>query len=118
MPVIGSWTGGDADLLRQSLRMTNESFAEYLGVAVRTVAYWRKQPEITPMPAIQETLDAALERAPDRAKAQFALLAERGNRTGQHGFFRRYQIHAPSFLARHLRRLLREFPVSDCRPMT
>ena len=82
MPVIGSWTGGDADLLRQSLRMTNESFAEYLGVAVRTVAYWRKQPAITPMPAIQETLDAALERAPDRAKAQFALLAERGNRTG------------------------------------
>src|SRR5258706_527408 len=40
--VIASWTGGDADLLRQSLRMTNESFAEYLGVAVRTVACWRK----------------------------------------------------------------------------
>ena len=75
-----TWTGGDADLLRQSLRMTNESFAEYLGVAVRTVAYWRKQPEIIPKPAIQETLDAALERAPDRAKAQFALLAERGKR--------------------------------------
>jgi hypothetical protein len=31
-------------------------------------------PEIVPQPAIQETLDAALERAPDRAKAQFALL--------------------------------------------
>jgi 8-oxo-dGTP diphosphatase len=56
--------------------MTNESFAEYLGVAVRTVAYWRKRPETVPKPAIQETLDAALERAPDRAKAQFALLAE------------------------------------------
>jgi hypothetical protein len=74
------WTGGDADLLRQSLRMTNESFAEYLGVAVRTVACWRKQPEIIPRPAIQETLDAALERAPDRARAQFALLAEHGER--------------------------------------
>jgi len=46
--VIELWTGGDADLLRQSLRMTNESFAEYLGVAVRTVACWRKQPEIIP----------------------------------------------------------------------
>src|SRR6266568_6442645 len=83
MPVIAEWTGGHADALRQSLRMTNESFAEYLGVAVRTVAYWRKRPEITPKPAIQETLDAALERAPDRAKAQFALLvgqAERGRR--------------------------------------
>lgn len=76
--VIELWTGGDADLLRQSLRMTNESFAEYLGVAVRTVACWRKQPGIIPRPAIQETLDAALERAPDRARAQFALLTERG----------------------------------------
>ena len=80
MQVIASWTGGHADLLRQSLRMTNESFAEYLGVAVRTVAYWRKRPETIPKPAIQETLDAALERAPDRAKAQFALLAEHGKR--------------------------------------
>jgi DNA-binding transcriptional regulator YiaG len=41
MQVIATWTGGDADLLRQSLRLTNESFAEYLGVAVRTVANWR-----------------------------------------------------------------------------
>jgi transcriptional regulator with XRE-family HTH domain len=81
MQVIAEWTGGHADLLRQSLRMTNESFAEYLGVAVRTVAYWRKRPEIIPKPAIQETLDAALERAPDRARTQFTLLAERGDRT-------------------------------------
>jgi hypothetical protein len=51
-----------------------------LGVAVRTVANWRKQPGIIPKPAIQETLDAALERAPDRAKAQFTLLTERGKR--------------------------------------
>jgi hypothetical protein len=29
---------------------------------------------MTPQPAIQEALDAALEQAPDRAKAQFALL--------------------------------------------
>src|SRR5580692_5186354 len=74
MQVIASWTGGQADLRRQSLRMTNESFAEHLGVVVRTVAYWRERPETVPRPAIQETLDAALERAPDRAKAQFALL--------------------------------------------
>jgi hypothetical protein len=64
--------------------MTNESFAEHLGVAVRTVAYWRERPEIIPKPAMQETLDAALERAPERARAQFALLieeAEHGKRT-------------------------------------
>ena len=83
--VIELWTGGDADLLRQSLRMTNESFAEYLGVAVRTVACWRKQPGIIPRPAIQETLDAALERAPDRAQAQFALLTERGKQADRAG---------------------------------
>jgi len=80
MQVIGPWTGGDADLLRQSLRMTNESFAEHLGVVTRTVANWRKQPGIIPKPEIQETLDTALERAPDPAKARFALLAERGKR--------------------------------------
>ena len=54
MQVIVTWTGRDADLLRQSLRMTNESFAEHLGVAVRTVANWRKQPEIIPKSAMQE----------------------------------------------------------------
>ena len=81
MQVITSWTGGRADALRQSLRMTNESFAEHLSVAARTVASWRQNPAITPTPKVQETLDAALERAPDRAKAQFATLigqAERG----------------------------------------
>ena len=75
MQVVATWTGARADALRRALRMTNESYAEYLGVAVRTVAYWRQRPETIPQPAIQETLDAALERAPDRAKAQFAALA-------------------------------------------
>lgn len=74
MQVVTSWTAGHADALRQSLRMTNESFAEYLGVSVRTVAYWRKRPGIVPKPWMQETLDAALERASDRTKAQFAQL--------------------------------------------
>jgi len=54
--------------------MTNESYAEYLSVSVRTVANWRGNPEVIPRPAIQEILDAALERAPDRVKAQFAAL--------------------------------------------
>jgi hypothetical protein len=75
MQVVTTWTGARADALRRALRMTNESYAEYLGVAVRTVAYWRQKPETIPQPGIQETLDAALERAPVRAKAQFAALA-------------------------------------------
>jgi DNA-binding transcriptional regulator YiaG len=78
MQVVATWTGGRADLLRQSMRMTNESFAEYLGVVARTVANWRERPEIIPRAAIQETLDSALERAPERAKALFALLVEQG----------------------------------------
>jgi hypothetical protein len=90
MQVIASWTGGHADALRQSLRMTNESFAEYLGVAARTVAYWRERPDIIPKSAMQETLDTALERAPDRARAQFALLMGEP----EHG---KQAVHAQAF---------------------
>jgi transcriptional regulator with XRE-family HTH domain len=74
MQVIATWSGPQADLLRQAFRMTNESFADHLGVSARTVANWRGNPEVTPRPATQEILDSALERAPDRVKAQFALL--------------------------------------------
>jgi transcriptional regulator with XRE-family HTH domain len=74
MQVIATWSGHQADLLRQAFRMTNESFADHLGVSVRTVANWRGNPGVIPRSAIQEILDAALERAPDRVKAQFALL--------------------------------------------
>jgi hypothetical protein len=74
MQVIASWTGGHAQALQKSLRMTNESFAAYLGVSVGTVAGWHKKPERVPVPLVQETLDTALERAPERIKAQFALL--------------------------------------------
>src|SRR5260370_911657 len=80
MQVITSWTGRQADALRQALRMTNESFAEHLCVSVRTVANSRQQPEMKPQPATQELLDVALERAPDRIKAQFSLLVGEENR--------------------------------------
>jgi tetratricopeptide (TPR) repeat protein len=74
MQVIASWTGGQADALRHALRMTNESFADHLGVSVRAVAYWRNRPGMVPQLKMQEVLDAALEQAPDRVKAQFSLL--------------------------------------------
>jgi transcriptional regulator with XRE-family HTH domain len=74
MDVVASWTGKRADALRQALRMTNESFAGHLGVAVRTVAYWRQRPDVIPRPSMQEILDVALARAGDTARAQFALL--------------------------------------------
>jgi DNA-binding transcriptional regulator YiaG len=66
--VISSWTGGQADALRRSLRMTNESFADHLGIGVRTVAYWRKRADVTPQPRMQEVLVTALERAPTALK--------------------------------------------------
>jgi hypothetical protein len=74
MQVIATWSGARADLLRQAFRMSNESFAAHLGVHARTVANWRGNPDVIPRPAVQDILDAALERAPDRVKAQFALL--------------------------------------------
>jgi transcriptional regulator with XRE-family HTH domain len=85
MEVVASWTGERADALRQAFRMTNESFAEYLGVAVRTVAYWRERPNVIPRPAMQEILDTALARAPEATRSQFSLiLAERGHVTPGH----------------------------------
>jgi hypothetical protein len=74
MEMIASWTAADASALQQSLRMSNQSFAERLGVAVRTVAYWRQRPEIVPARALHPVLDEVLERAPERAKAQFTRL--------------------------------------------
>src|ERR1022692_2787623 len=83
MEVVATWTGGQADALRQALRMTNEAFAERLGVAVRTVAYWRKRSDIVPRPEMQEILDAALAQAPELARAQFLqLLADRERNRG------------------------------------
>jgi hypothetical protein len=56
------------------MRMTYESFADYLGVAPRTIAYWHKRPEMVPQPHMQGVLDTALDKAPERVKAQFAAL--------------------------------------------
>ena len=81
MNVVASWTGARADALRQALRMTIEGFAGHLGVATRTAAYWRAQPDMPVRPVTQQILDVALARAPEQARAQFALLlAEREQR--------------------------------------
>lgn len=76
MDAVASWNGGRADALRRALRMTNEQFAEHLGIAVRTVAYWRKYSDMVPQPATQEILDAALAGASKQAKEQFWLLLD------------------------------------------
>lgn len=76
MQVVSTWTGRQADLLRQAFRMSNESFAERLGISVRTVAYWRKRPDMVPVTAMQGVLDTALEDAPDQVKAKFSAFME------------------------------------------
>jgi transcriptional regulator with XRE-family HTH domain len=78
MQVIAQWTGGQADKLRQALRMTIEKFAERLDMSPRAVADWRSHPGIVPRSHVQRTLDSMLERAPDRVKEQFALLIGEG----------------------------------------
>src|SRR5260370_24266470 len=76
--LVKTWTGCRADCLRQALRMTNESFAEHLGVSVRTVAYWRNRPDMIPSQAMQEILDPALARAPERARDHYWALQGAG----------------------------------------
>jgi tetratricopeptide (TPR) repeat protein len=74
MDVVSSWTGARADALRQALRMSNEAFAERLGAAVRTVAYWRERPASVPQPVMQAALDTVLAQAPQSVRAQFWLI--------------------------------------------
>jgi hypothetical protein len=56
--------------------MTNEAFAEHLGVAVRTVAKWRERPEMVPTLHLQDVLDTALDRSSDPAKSRFVAILD------------------------------------------
>ena len=78
--LIPSWTGSRADALRQALRMTNESYAEYLQVSARTVAYWKERPDTVPKQRVQSVLDTGLERAPAQARALFDRLTAEARR--------------------------------------
>ncbi|EWC61256.1 hypothetical protein UO65_3443 [Actinokineospora spheciospongiae] len=68
------WTGETACTLQAALRLTNEAFAEHLGVAVRTVAAWHQRPAMKPKLDIQQALDTALRQAPEDARARFTTL--------------------------------------------
>jgi hypothetical protein len=73
MTTVDRWTGREAKLLREALRLSVRSFAAWLGVGVRTVNKWEaRQADITPRPHMQEVLDTALSRASDEATARFA----------------------------------------------
>lgn len=73
--VVESWTGKHAQALLRAMRLTNESFAGRLGVAVRTVAKWNANPDMTLTPEMQQVLDTFLLReVPEDAKARFFLV--------------------------------------------
>jgi len=71
MTVIDQWTGRHAHALRAAMRLTNEAFAEHLGVAPRTIAKWRERPEMVPSPQLQEALDTSLNLATQETLARF-----------------------------------------------
>ncbi|WP_350274759.1 XRE family transcriptional regulator [Kribbella sp. HUAS MG21] len=72
MTVIEEWTGRHAHALRTALRLTNEAFAEQLGISPRTLTKWRERPELVPGPFLQKALDTYLEQASPDAKVRFA----------------------------------------------
>ncbi len=72
MTIVDRWTGREAKLLREALRLSVRDFAARLGIGLRTVNKWEaRQSDITPLPHMQEVLDTALARASDEAKARF-----------------------------------------------
>src|SRR4029077_20560601 len=74
MDLVTGWTGRAACGLQAALRMSNEAFAEHLGIAVRTVAAWHQKPGLRPRPEMQQVLNAALARAPAATGERFAVL--------------------------------------------
>lgn len=72
MTVIDEWTGRHAHALRTAMRLTNEAFAERLGISPRTLTKWRERPEVVPSPYLQEALDTYLNQAPPDAQVRFA----------------------------------------------
>jgi DNA-binding transcriptional regulator YiaG len=83
LDAVTTWTGARADALRRAFRMTNESFAEHLGVVARTVAYWRQRGDVVLRPATQGILDTALAQAPAQVREQFSQILSEANRTEQ-----------------------------------
>ncbi|MFD7659785.1 transcriptional regulator [Actinosynnema sp. NPDC059797] len=74
MSLHEGWTGRTASALQAALRLTNEAFAEHLGIAVRTVAGWHQKPDLKPKSEMQQLLDTAHDQAGAAVKARFAAL--------------------------------------------
>lgn len=74
MTMPHSWTGSSACALQEALRLTQEEFAEQLGIHPRTVAYWHEKPSSRPRSEMQQILDTTLDLALPEVQARFAAL--------------------------------------------
>jgi hypothetical protein len=75
MDQMTNWTGRTACALQAAFRLSNEGFAERLGIGVRTVASWHQKPSLRPRPEMQQVLDTALDQASLAIKERFSVLA-------------------------------------------
>ena len=89
--VVAEWHPGEACLLQQALRLTNEAFAARLGSAPRTIAKWHANPAMRLTLETQQALDTMLERATDEQERRFTgLMAPPATRQqGRAGRWRR-----------------------------
>ncbi len=79
MATVTTWTGQDANALRNALRMSVTAFAEHLGAARRTVAKWSSQGEqVLPRADMQAALDTVLSRATPEVRERFEALRTAG----------------------------------------
>ncbi|MET8850344.1 helix-turn-helix domain-containing protein [Amycolatopsis sp. NPDC004625] len=75
MVTVLRWSGREARVLRDALRMSVRDFAAYLGVSDRTVSNWEAGGvDYQPRGESQAVLDTALDRASDDVKARFAAV--------------------------------------------
>jgi len=70
---VTRWTGREAALLRDALRMIGKDFADKLGISTRQLVNWENRgASIEPHPGNQAALDTLLSTAPPDAQWRFA----------------------------------------------
>lgn len=74
MDVVEVWNGRHACVLQAAMRMTNEAFAERLGLAPRTVAAWHTNPDVVLRGETQQLLDEVHETASPTVRKRFVLM--------------------------------------------
>jgi 8-oxo-dGTP diphosphatase len=65
------------------MRLTNEAFAERLGISPRTITRWHANPEMIHRTEVQQILDLAHERAGEAVQRRFSLLTRPPADAGQ-----------------------------------